>query len=626
MTISRFLSRHLCGLMVLLLLAALLPASALAVNGDDLISDLPTNAGVISTGSLLPEKSVSQNGISLMAETDAGSYDHAHDAEIAAAVQNRQTTLDTSSWVGLTKDNYKEIVTTVLNDHPEFFWFRSYSGAYYPSSGKVARITFNYYSFTDEQISAFDDALVRAKAELDAQLTESATDAEKVLLIHDYLVSNIAYDKLNLDNDSLPDTVFNMYGVLVNHSAVCQGYAETFLYFMQYYGIPCRVASSSKVNHAWNVVYLDGNWYHVDATWDDPTWDLYGRVNHNYLLLSTATLLSKSPGRSDFVTQTSYDSVVFTNALDSSCESGQLWNSVFTRMVCDGVTGSWYYLKNGILYQSSFSGSDATQVFALPSNRWSLSDSSAYYSNQGKLTVSGRLLYISAADCIYVYNMDTGASHVYYTPDTSSSLIYGLTVEDGQLGYALESSPNLSGPETLIPITGSNALEAVHTAVEQGEGTEPTCGQPGSAPDTFCTVCLELISVAREIPATGLHTYSYQVTELPTAFSAGVLQQTCSVCGDTAQLEIPALSPEDYTLDPETLTYSWKDNTYTEDVFTFTGDLNMDCAVSLVDVALLYQVYTGRARLSNPALSADLNGDGRVNLLDTARLFRMITA
>ena len=46
------------------------------------------------------------------------------------------------------------------------------------------------------------------------------------------------------------------------------------------------------MNHAWNLIKIDGEWYHIDVTWDDPTPDLLGRVNHVFFLISDDAIAS----------------------------------------------------------------------------------------------------------------------------------------------------------------------------------------------------------------------------------------------------------------------------------------------------------------------------------------------
>ena len=51
-----------------------------------------------------------------------------------------------------------------------------------------------------------------------------------------------------------------------------------------------RVSSN---NHIWNAVYIDGKWYNLDLTWDDPViTNIEADVlEHNFFMIDTAKLL-----------------------------------------------------------------------------------------------------------------------------------------------------------------------------------------------------------------------------------------------------------------------------------------------------------------------------------------------
>ncbi|MFW5677218.1 MAG: transglutaminase domain-containing protein, partial [Acetivibrio ethanolgignens] len=98
---------------------------------------------------------------------------------------------------------------------------------------------------------------------------EGMTREEKAKAIHDYIINLNAYDYENYNRGTLPDTAFDVRGVLLRNKSVCQGYAETYFIFMHLLDIPCKMISGG--DHGWNLVKLsDGKWYHVDCTWDDP--------------------------------------------------------------------------------------------------------------------------------------------------------------------------------------------------------------------------------------------------------------------------------------------------------------------------------------------------------------------
>ncbi len=103
-------------------------------------------------------------------------------------------------------------------------------------------------------------------------ITNDMSDYDKVKAVHDYIVNHSVYDYTNYVAQTLPDVSYRIEGVILNGTAVCQGYADTFQLFMNLLGIDNRMMSgyAKGEGHAWNLVQLNGNWYHIDTTWDDP--------------------------------------------------------------------------------------------------------------------------------------------------------------------------------------------------------------------------------------------------------------------------------------------------------------------------------------------------------------------
>ena len=118
-------------------------------------------------------------------------------------------------------------------------------------------------------------------------------DYYKIMKVHNWIVDNLEYDTQEIANNS------NIYGALKNNKVVCEGYARLFKSIMDKLGIPCVLISgegvnletNTKENHAWNYVYLHGQWYAVDPTWDDPIIIGSGKVNqdikYKYFLLGS---------------------------------------------------------------------------------------------------------------------------------------------------------------------------------------------------------------------------------------------------------------------------------------------------------------------------------------------------
>lgn len=122
-------------------------------------------------------------------------------------------------------------------------------------------------------------------------------DYEKVLAVHDYVIKNSRYDRLNADNGTVPAEEHEAYGVLVNGVGVCDSYAKAVKLLLDKSGVKCVLVEGSRAenagqglnaaDHAWNIVRIDGAYYHVDATWDDvqEEWDS-SKVGYQYFNLS----------------------------------------------------------------------------------------------------------------------------------------------------------------------------------------------------------------------------------------------------------------------------------------------------------------------------------------------------
>ena len=102
-------------------------------------------------------------------------------------------------------------------------------------------------------------------------------------MVHDYLIDNAEYDQT-----LAKPNIRNIYGTLIEKSCVCEGYAEAFKYLLDALDIPCVIVSGTATNsqgetenHAWNYVQLNGIWYAVDCTWDDPIIIGNGKINES---------------------------------------------------------------------------------------------------------------------------------------------------------------------------------------------------------------------------------------------------------------------------------------------------------------------------------------------------------
>lgn len=132
----------------------------------------------------------------------------------------------------------------------------------YSSSNNYSELTKSYSNVTEDDINTINSIL-------NSIIKPGMTETEKIRTVHNWIVCNTTYNNKYYDRG---DSFNHVSNLLNNKTGVCQGYSVTFYIFMKQMGIPCTLVmgKTDNVSHAWNAVKLDGNWYYIDVTWDDP--------------------------------------------------------------------------------------------------------------------------------------------------------------------------------------------------------------------------------------------------------------------------------------------------------------------------------------------------------------------
>lgn len=140
-------------------------------------------------------------------------------------------------------------------------------------------------AYTEEEITEINKIVDKV---IEEKINNNTPPREKIKLIHDYIIDNTEYDKLKYENKE--DTTYKSntaYGVLIEGYGTCNGYADAMTIFLNKMNIINYKISNEE--HIWNLVHLDGKWYHLDLTWDDPISEI--NINRDtYFLITTETL------------------------------------------------------------------------------------------------------------------------------------------------------------------------------------------------------------------------------------------------------------------------------------------------------------------------------------------------
>ena len=196
-------------------------------------------------------------------------------------------------------------------------------------------------------ISVSESASAKGDMIVSSIITANMNAYDRVKAIHDYLVKNVDYDYNGLETGNLQPSVYTAEGALCNGLAVCQGYAEAFELLCAKAGVKAQMVYGDAGNstdgwqsHAWNVVRIDGEWYQIDCTWDDPLVD--GEVISNGENIFYAYfLLTDSEMYTDHIVDYTYSKNV------PSCTS-TLFAGYSTRLSVDARLG-----QNGVIVSSA---------------------------------------------------------------------------------------------------------------------------------------------------------------------------------------------------------------------------------------------------------------------------------
>ena len=181
----------------------------------------------------------------------------------------------------ITTEDFKTAYYAVLYDHPEFFWTaRNYSYSTRESDGHSEL-------HVEPVLLSSDTGMIKQAYETVDGIAQSIADEAAaqgdfysvVKYVHDRLIDTTVYDHAAVDqitsgNDEGFIAAATPYGCLVSHKAVCSGYSSAFQLIMHKLGIGCGLVNGKRSTeegaHQWNYVCLDGEYYYMDLTWDDP--------------------------------------------------------------------------------------------------------------------------------------------------------------------------------------------------------------------------------------------------------------------------------------------------------------------------------------------------------------------
>ncbi len=252
------------------------PGETTTAKGGELVFNKETTAALTE----MPQTSKVKHGYNSLNADEKDLY-----SRILNAADNFQPTVTFKSEIPFT--SYQKVFGLVYFQEPQLFWL---DGTYEIVDGKVSSTTLYFHCNKDEA--------VKKQAEIDAKVKEimaafpkNATTNDKLKVFHDYVIKHCSFTK----DGTYVQTI---YGALVEGKVQCEGYAKVMGYLCDKAGIENMLivgTNNQKASHAWNLVKVDGDWYNIDLTWDDPankTDPNY--VRYTYFNVTDAEILNKT--------------------------------------------------------------------------------------------------------------------------------------------------------------------------------------------------------------------------------------------------------------------------------------------------------------------------------------------
>ncbi len=326
----------------------------------------------------------------------------------------------------ISKDDISELFLDILIENTQYFYAASeITYTYSVSTGIVKTVNFNYIMDKTEarkNRSAFNKAFKSYVTGADKKWS----DLQKALYIHDRLAASCKYDT------TVQAESYTAFGALVKGLAVCQGYSIAYAQLLNELGVECGTVYSFKDNHMWNSVKVNGFWYNVDVTYDDPLPDLTNQVYHSFFLKSAAALN-------------------FDKRHNATYAEGGVagWSTSFDKAFWNDVKGIMPVADSSIYYVSpsgevSAYGVDTRKTITIykVSDLWKIYGTNSYYEGIfSACALYGKRLYFNTSDSIYSFNRDNYQLTKEKTVSTKNGCLYGVMVDKGSVYGLIKDSP-----------------------------------------------------------------------------------------------------------------------------------------------------------------------------------------
>lgn len=218
---------------------------------------------------------------------------------------------------------FADIYFRLVDKHPEWFYvddYKHFSVSYTDFSNGLYSINSisPIYKMTASETETAKEEFRNITDEIAEYVSENAnSDLEKAILLHDYIVLNYEYDRTLEIHDA--------YRFLTEGKGVCESYSKLYRYVLGLCDVKALYSSSDTMSHTWNIIQIDGKWYHADITWDDPIPDTDGGIVYTNFLIGDEDF-----GRTDLFANPHTDFINEDGVISEETYSDAFWGHMAT--------------------------------------------------------------------------------------------------------------------------------------------------------------------------------------------------------------------------------------------------------------------------------------------------------
>lgn len=303
--------------------------------------------------------------------------------------------------------------------YEELFFVDSitWSGTYIDSNTIIGEKIYFTYFMTPEEIIVDMNKIDKSVEDYLNGIKTEWNDLEKIIYTNNYLCKKCTYA------DVIKDKSHTLAGALADERPVCDGYSIAFKYLLKQIGIEASLVTSNAMNHAWNLVKLNENYYHIDVTWNDDDGGC-GKVNYEFFLVSDDAFENNRKA-------SHYSWVADYSATDTKYDYSAEWlNTTNYLLYKDNY---WYYLSDSSktytigLHKANFRIEDINSTYVtIPTE---------YVFWSPGLTTDDEYLYFTTKYAMWKMNFDGSDVTEFYRLSDNLKTMYSIEFKDYKFYY-----------------------------------------------------------------------------------------------------------------------------------------------------------------------------------------------